>query len=121
MHVVAVVALAVGRRLLIAADQRAQRGGDRGHVDIQIGRLVAVDADADLRLAGLVGALQVAHAGSLGQLLFDRRDVVLEPGEIGALEEELQVLVRTGALEELGGCTPMVRSRNPGAGCAPSP
>ncbi len=63
LHVVPVVTFAVGGDLLIAADQRAHRSGDGGDVDVQIGRLVAIDVDADFGLAGFIRAVEVGDSG----------------------------------------------------------
>ena len=114
LHVVAVVALAIGGHLVVAAHQRSQRGGDRRHVHVQVGRLVAIDVHANLGLARLrTSESRSVTPGTFAQLRLRAAVAYLSSCcEIRSLQEELQIAVDAGALEMTdGSCTPMVRSR----------
>ena len=86
VHLVLLALLFVGGHL-DAAHEKPQRAGDVGHLDAEVGGLVAVDVDGDFGLAADERAVHVDRAGDLGKPRLRLFGVLGEPVEIGAAHD----------------------------------
>jgi hypothetical protein len=80
LTITVLLAVALEPRHLASAQHRLQRAADRIDADAHVGKLVAVDVDADLGRVEAQVDLQVLHARILPHLVQEPVDGALELG-----------------------------------------